>query len=781
MKKYFINIIRGSLRNKASYIGATMVIAIGLLIFVSMSDVFLNLKVTLDQYYAECKFADVFARVYSFPVDKLKNLGKIPGITAVSGRLTGDIRLQMENNTNLVTVHILAVDPEQTLNLVQMSKPDMTDNEIALGQKMYDFYNFQPGDEIKLVSGDSIYTMKIAGTVQEPEYIYAIPPSGSQISDNEIYDIACVNRSKAEKLLGQEQMITELGFSLAPGVYFHDVKQQLQEELAPYGIRYLEERANQTSNYMFEVEFDQLLVTGTALPAVFLAVSAFMLYVVMRKILDQDRSLIGTMKAFGLTNKELITGYFKQSALVALVGASLGSLLAIPFEEFMYGMYLDFFNLPYSKFQHYASTRLTGAVVALLICWFSIYSNMREVINIQPAEAMRAKSPVIKKQVLLPPFIKKYLNSAQKMSLRFVIRNHLRTLMMAFSVAFPFALTAVMFSYDAVVDQMLYSQFTKIETYDMKVDLSSYEDRHKLLNEISQLEGVYDVEALARYDVVLQHENLQKISRIMGLNKNSENYRIMSLQGDFLAPPEKGLTMNTMIARKLQVKEGDMVEIQSPFLSVTPVQLPVVKVFEESFGQTCYIDLETMSSCFNVGATANMAVFKIMPGYSDSVKKKLREAGKVTAVSESERVLKIYHTIMESMATMMNMFSLFALLLGAVLIYNLMNISLRERQHEFGTMLIMGTNYQELENIITFEQKVVFTLGILFGYPLTSLLNRIMTSILASEVYTVKFSVPGLSYMKALIICGFIAFVSLKIISRNIRQFEPADILKERE
>ena len=101
----------------------------------------------------------------------------------------------------------------------------------------------------------------------------------------------------------------------------------------------------------------------------------------------------------------------------------------------------------------------------------------------------------------------------------------------------------------------------------------------------------------------------------------------------------------------------------------------------------------------------------------------MREAGKVTAVSESERVLKIYHTIMESMTTMMNMFSLFALLLGAVLIYNLMNISLRERQHEFGTMLIMGTNYQELENIITFEQKVVFTLGILFGYPLTSFNN----------------------------------------------------------
>ena len=98
-----------------------------------------------------------------------------------------------------------------------------------------------------------------------------------------------------------------------------------------------------------------------------------MLYVVMRKILDQDRSLIGTMKAFGLTNKELITGYFKQSALVALVGASLGSLLAIPFEEFMYGMYLDFFNLPYSKFQHYASTRLTGAVVVLLICWYTLF------------------------------------------------------------------------------------------------------------------------------------------------------------------------------------------------------------------------------------------------------------------------------------------------------------------------------------------------------------------------------------------------------------------------
>lgn len=779
--RYSTSLWRNTIKNKGSYLGAVMVIAMGLLVFVAMTDVLSNLRDTLQEYYDACAFADVFAGVEGIPAGKLEELERIEGIEIAFGRLTKDVRAVIEGENNIITLHLMAYDQNDRLNKFQATDPQLSDSGLLLGYKMFEAYGFARGDEIRLIIGDGLESFTLAGTVQEPEYIYAMPPGGAQSPDAEIYDIACINKARLEKLLGRTGVVTELGFRLKPGYRFSDVKQELTDKLSPYGLSSLVEQEKQISNYMLASEFSQLAGTGTALPAIFLLVSVFMLYIVLRKMIDRDRTLIGTMKAFGFKDRELFSGYLKQGVAIGILGAVMGSILSMPLAQYMYDMYVDYFNLPLGDLQYYWSTRMLSAVIAVCVSTFAVYIGVQELLKIHPAEAMRPITPAVAATSAIPRFLNRRLNARKKMSVRFMGRNKLRSILLVFAIAFPFAFTAVMLSFQEVAEQIFFAQFTKAETYDMKAVLDGYVDENDLVSSARQLKNVYDVEAIADYAVTLRHENMVLLTSLQALHARSHNYRIVDIYDHYYAPRSDGLIMNSVTARKLNVQPGDRVEVDSPYLSSEPVKIPVVEIVEESFGTGCYLDLEAVSRYFNVGDLADTILFKVDRGKSEDVKRELIATKNIISLTESERVLKSYQELMGSMTAMMNMFVLLSVGMGLILIYNIMGISLRERKNEFGTLMVLGTRHQDIFEIVSFEQTLNFVLGILFGYPLSLGLKEMVASIIASDVYTVNFTVPFSSYAYSFVICGAIAILSTGIIFRDIRKIEPGDVLKEKE
>ncbi|WP_347488870.1 FtsX-like permease family protein [Desulfoscipio sp. XC116] len=781
MSKYFTNLWRNTMKNRGSYLGAVLVIAMGLLVFVAMTDVLSNLRHALREYYDTCVFADVFAGVEGIPAEKLEELERIDGIDVAFGRLGKDVRAVIEGENKIITLHLMAYEPNDRLNKFQVTDPQFSDSELLLGYKMFEAYGFTAGDEMRLIIGDGLETFALAGTVQGPEYIYAMPPGGANSPDAEIYDIACINKARLEKLLGRTGVVTELGFTLKSGCQFSDVRQELTDRLSPYGLSSLVERKDQISNYMMDNEFGELSGAGTVLPAIFLAVSVFMLYIVLRKMIDRDRTLIGTMKAFGFKDRELLGGYLVQGVVIGILGAVTGSVLSIPLAQHMHAMYVDYFNLPVRDLTYYWSTRILGAVIAVCVSMLAVYIGVRELLKIHPAEAMRPAAPAADPTVALPRSWERRLSASKKMSIRFMSRNKLRSMLLAFAIAFPFALTAVLLSYQAVAEQMFFDQFTKVETYDMKAALAGHADYHELISSARQIEDIYDVEAIADYAVTLRHENITLLTSLQALQTGSRNYNIVDIYDHRHAPRSDGLVMNSVTARKLGAQPGDAVEVCSAYLGSEPVEIPVVKVIEESFGSGCYINMEAVSRYFNVGDIADTLLFKVAGGRSEDVKKELTATRNIIALTESERVLKSYREMVKSMMSMMNMLALLSVCTGFILIYNITGISLRERKNEFGTLMILGTRSRDILEIVSFEQTLNFALGILAGYPLSLVLKAIMASIINSDVYRVNFTVPFSAYVYSFLICGAIAALSTRIIFKSIRNIEPAEVLKEKE
>ena len=345
MNRYRKNVFRTAWRNRGSVFGAMLIIAIGIFVFVSMIDTLRNLQDRILDYYKEAQLAEAFASVQGIGTDELSALSDLDGIRAAEGKLSGDIRMLADGQEEIVTLHLVSYDERDTINRLRLSGRFRKDTDIFIGKRMSDIYGFREGQEIRLLMDGSPCTFTYAGVCDGPDYIYSVPPSGAMVPDGEVYDLACVTLPAMEQLTGKAGKRTELGFLLEPGTDFEDVRAGLRERLSKSGLRSLCARKDQVSWNMVDGEMTELVSAGTVIPALFMIISVFMTYVVNKKQIERERTLIGTMKAFGMRDGELIGSYLAVGALGGTLGALLGILPAGALGRYMFGMYVDFFNL----------------------------------------------------------------------------------------------------------------------------------------------------------------------------------------------------------------------------------------------------------------------------------------------------------------------------------------------------------------------------------------------------------------------------------------------------
>lgn len=782
MKLFARNAARSAKQSWGTYIGAACIIALGVFIYVSMMDTLANLSGQVDVYYENSHLADVFAQVVSIPETEVLSLEELPGIQAAFGRLSEDVRLLAENQTEIVSVHLLAYEDSDSLNRIETSDGHApAADDIYIGTKMMEAYGWQPGEQVKLLVQGKAVDFTVAGTCYAPEYIYAIPPSGAMVPDGAIYDMAAIDRSRFEELFDRKGQFTELGFALSWGSTYEDVRYALKDRLASFGLTALGPREDQSSYDMVAGEINELISIGTVLPIIFMSVSVFMLYTVLRKIIDRDRSLIGTMKAMGCSDRELIFAYLRQGILIGLVGAAGGSIAAVPFGQFMFGMYVDFFNLPDPVYHSYLHTRVEAFLIALAVSMGAVYLGVRGIVKIAPAEAMRAATPGKIRNFPWFDRLVQQLKVMEKLGVRAITRSPFRTFLIVLAIAFPFGLSCVLMSFEGVAEQMYFDQFDKIRTYDIQVSLDHYtsDSRAKAAGEL--LTGVSGSEAITSIAIELRHDNLSEFVLLNALHPESQMYRIRDIYGTYYEPPTDGLIINSRIAKNLHVQAGDILEVVNTQLSLQPVTLPVKAVIDESMGSGCYLAMESMKQFFAAGSLSDTILLQVPPGRRETVKAELLQAGRVTGMADTERIVNSYRTMMGSMMGMMNMFSMMAVVTGIILIYNISVISIRERKVEFGTLLIMGTSGREIGRMVWFEQVVYLLLGLVSGVPMAYGFKAMIENLIMSDSYTIRMQIEPMSYLKAFFICIMVVTVSGLSVVRVIRKIQPTDILKERE
>ena len=826
MKQFSKNIRRLALKSRASFIGAVLIIGIGIFCYVGVSDTMKNLETQVDTYYDDYGLADIFATVEAIPASDLARLCEIPGIETVSGKLSADLRMLGPDQEELVTVHLMSYDPDDTLNRlrIQALRPttaaestgekrtkrneteDRADVTVAsrsgtdigssalsqagtdvlyLGSRMAEVYDYPEGTELRIVYDGKVKHLSYAGRCSAPDYIYSIPPGGAMIPDGEVYDIACIDLRDMKDLMGMGDVRNELGFRLKPGYRYEDVRYALRAELERYGLQSLTKRADQTSYDMVNGELHELMSMCVLLPLIFMSISVFMLYVVLRKMIDQSRSMIGTLKAMGMTDRELMQAYLAEGAISGFIGALLGDLTAGGFGRFMFEMYVDFFNLPDPRYHDYLLTRLTGGLIAILTGIAAVYVGVRAILKIDPAQAMRSAAPAHTSGRLgrrVADFTARQPMSAlRRLGLRAVFRNPMRGFLIILSIAFPFSMSTVLLSFDTVADSMYTDQFEKIKLYDLEISLDHYTDPHQAAEAADAIDDIAYAEPLSILTAALRADNRTEYTLLYGIEKDSRLWHITDMYGQRYVPPTGGLILNWRTADKLKVRTGDTIELSCPALSEQYIRVPVTQVIYENVGGAAYTDIESIQRMLSSVTPVNTIIASIRPGSMQSVKDALSEAAHVTWVADAQKTLQAYLDMMKSMKAMIYMFALMSIVTGGILIYNISMINLRERLTELGTLQMLGADDAEIRDMLRCEMCIYFLAGLLLGLPGSRCIKYLLEHVLVSDSYKIDMHVTMPAYLITFLICLLMAMLTVWMEMRAVRRISLTEVLKERE
>lgn len=771
-------------RNKKAYGACIAVLSIGMMIYISMFSLMSQLEYGIDRYYDETNFADVFASVAAMPTSELKRLESIEGIEQVQAVLTQDVKVVMEGSSFIVKIKLVGANTltEESLNQYSYSGyPLENTKDIWLGEDFYAAYQLSLGDTISLRINGKQEDFTISGTISSPEYIYVVE-SGAVIANEMAYTIGFVQANSLAELLQQEGVVNELSFALSDAYCFEDVQEPLQQSLERYGVQSLVARSEQASTSRIKEEVNELSIIGTVLPIIFLCASIIMMYILLKRMVEQERGEIGTLKAFGFHSGEIFCGYLINGLLCGAIAFLIGLLLSFPFGIYMYDAYQTMFSLPDPSFQLSGSVALSGFLLSLAVSLVAVWFGSSAVLKIHPAEAMRAAAPAVKISsfTIKSAVLLHWLGQKGNMVLRSVSRNLLRAALTVLCIGFAFAMMNVIVAMRASVIYLIEGQTTISERYDIKATLQSPKELQALLREAEGMQGVSRAEGLLAMSITLVHENRQETVAIYGLAYDSELYRIRDTDGRFYAPSREGLMLSASLAEKLQLQAGDIIELHSSYL-LTTVKLPVVLVFEEPMGPGCYMELEALSSLFGAQNMANSLLLSVQPSSVELVQSTLIDAEQVSSVANQAQVTESNESMMESLNTMIGVFVAMAFLMALGSVYSISRITLTEKQRELATMRVLGFSVDEVYAIHANEQWLLFFLAVCFGMLPSMLLKDFIAGLFNNDSYTMSIDLSVFSVAISALGCALAMELTNRIAKKEISGYLLAEVLKERE
>lgn len=779
---------RDMMENKIAYIACIIVIAIGLTTYTSMSTAKDNLFMAKDEFYKKYHFADGFAQVKAVPYEKVEALSNIEGIDVVEGRLVKDVRVLMPDTTEniylrLISLNHLEGNKLNGIHLIRGSLPEANHRQIILGEKFSDAHQLEIGQKINVAIEGKRVELAITGSGQSPEYVYALKDLQSIASDPRTFEVAYVPYEDMEMLFDQKGLVNDVSFTLEPGFEFDDVKENLKTALEPYELEALYAAEDQMSEAMLSQELEGLEKMAASIPFVFLIIAAIILYIMVKRLVESQRGQIGTMKAFGYGNREILIHYLSYGLFIGTIGGVLGGLFGTALSTSMIDLYQDFFSLPSLQSQFSLKYFLIGIVLAILFSMAAAFQGARGVTKLQPAEAMRPPIPIITKKAWIEkiPGILRLFNVQGRMAIRNILRNRNRSLFTFIGIVFTFSLMASFFSLGTMADRMILDQFTKVQKQDVKLTFSKPLLRTETIRELQNLEGIKLVEPFLEVPVSLKFLNHKMDVVALGIIENSTLYNVFDKEGKRLEIPKTGMMVSEQVAKELGIQAGDVIQIDSIMAKDTEMKMKVEKIIPQFIGANVYLNQNVLIDLLKQGEMVTSALLSIDPRFIEEMKNKYETSKFVSTIEIRQQSIEKYNELMELTSYMLGVMAIISIITGFSIVYNSSIISLAERKRELASLRVLGMTPREVMEVISVEQWLIGFAGILAGIPFANLINKVLSKSLSSDLFTM----PDVTYpdaiVQALLGTIFAIWISQRSVSRKIKQLDLVSVLKERE
>jgi len=765
------------------------VVACGIAAVVAMGSTLQTIQRTRDAYYHRARFADVFASLTRAPESLAARLRAIPGVSAVATRVAASALIEVPRVATPATGYILSIDPgapSASVNRVHVRTGRMVarggDNEVLVGEHFAEAHRLQPRDSLAAVIDGRLQSLHIVGIAHSPEFVHNLAPGFAQFADSRQFGILWMHRDVLGPLHGMEGSFNDVAIVLAPGAREKQVIARVDAILRPYGGGHAYARVDQPSNRVVAGEIDQLRAFGVVMPAIFLGVAAFLINIVLSRLVATQREEIATLKAFGYERATVAVHFIGYG--VAAVAA--GTIMGVPLGAWIGSRYTELYKpvFRFPEFHHQTSLPLIllAVGVSALAAVLGALGAVRSAASLAPAEGMRPPSPAVYHALLVERLgFGEGLSSSMRMVLRSVEHRPMRTLASVAGVALAAGvLVAGIFAFD-VARYIGRLQYTIVEREDVAVSFTRARPARAAL-ELAAIEGVRAVEPFRSVPVRVRAGSRSRQIAILGFAPDATLRRLVDADGRAHPMPPSGLVITTTLARALRVGRGDTVTVELFERGGAERRVVIAALLDELLGLGGYMELGALNRLLGEGPVISGANLALDPGTGTVALDALARVPGVASTASRRGMMESFERMISENITMTTtIVSILAAVLAIGVLYNGARIALSERGRELASLRVLGFTRREVAALLFGEQGAIDALGTPLGLAIGLGLAHLIAAAFASELYRFPVFVTARTYLAAIGVVGVASLIAGIAMWKRLNALSMVEVLKAPE
>ncbi len=714
-------LLREILRTRGQGIAIAVLVACAIATLVAAVTTWRALQRTRDVLYETHRFPHVFAGLVRAPEPVAARIAALPGVAAVETRVSTEALVDVPGLPDPASALLRSLpdDGEPLLDRLHLREgrlpaPGASD-EAVMSEAFAQANRMHPGDRLSAVVNGRWKSLRIVGVGGSPEHVFTVRPGGI-LNDDLHYGVLWMSRGALAAALDMEGAFNGVAIRLAPGAAEEPVVAGVDRILARFGGRGAYGRDLQTSHRLVTDEIGQMRVMATTIPVVILGVAAFLLALVVSRMVAAQRMQIGTLKALGYADGTVGLHYAALALALVSAGAAVGIAGGYQLGGALASVYARYYRFPAILYEREPGVALAAALLAVAVALAATAGSVRRAVRLAPAEAMRPEPP----PTYRPSWpervgLGRLLSPEGRMVLRDLGRRPARALLSGLGIGAALACTIVAaFTRDAT-GVLLDHEFGQVAREDLAVHFTQGLGPGAV-RELRALRGVREAEPFRAAPASLSAGHRTHRIAVLGLEPGARLHRVVDVRRGPVEVPPTGILLSRELGHRLGVGPGDLLRVAFQEGARRTVDVPVAGLVEDVVGVQAVMDRGALDRISGDGPLVTGAFRDVDPGARAEVGRTLRRMPRVggVALADSTR-LSVERMLEDSLLWFTGVLTLFSVLIAAGVVYNGARLALAERERELATLRVVGFTVGETWRIALGELAVQVAAGIPIG------------------------------------------------------------------